>query len=561
MDIIDSFIKQDQQFNFIEISADASKKKFFTIKNNKNILIMQITTLPGSCDEDFENGPGEYSQYFYFKHSFHFLEKIGNIPRIIATDNDRGLILLQHLGNIRLKDYLEMNPDCDKYIYDSMNWLIKLHQINFVDNILSERLYDLNAMRKEVERFIKWTLKYANNYDIFVFNNGIENILAQLKTRSIVYNHRDFHPRNIMIHDNKIYIIDTQDMCIGPNYCDLVSLLFNPNFLFSMNKRKKYIEYFHKMGKIHEPFDSFYKKIINYAVIRVLKSYGWHSQYFMRDMRWLSQEQIRNNQKTLQDLSKITGNNPVFDIINKHKIIPVILCAGLGIRMNQPAYPKTLCEINGRPMLFYILDAVVKLNPARIIIVVGHQKEMIIEKTREYPYKNIEFIVQPQAMGTGHAVMQCQKSLEKFNGQLLILFGDKPLITTNTLENLVIDFFKHNLDAGLLSYLSDYSHKQTGRIIRNSKKEITQIYEDVDEKYPSNEFAGGVQMYNSKKLFECIYHISNNNNKNEYYLGDVVSVMYNKKYLIGSTITNNNNELMNVNTKAELEYAKKLLNY
>lgn len=562
MDIIDSFINKNNKYEFIPLYGDASKKKFFEIKNNDKLLLLKITIEPGLYDEQFDQIKCDNSQYDYFKYSLEFLKNINNVPRVIASNNDLGIILMERVGNLRLKEYLDENIACTKYIYQAIDWLVRLNELSkIVDNKIMERKYGKNAMEKEIQMFIKWGLKYANNYDVLIFMQGINSLLSKLEPTELVYNHRDYQLRNIMVYNDQIYIIDTQDICIGPNYCDIATLLFNPNIIFTMEEKKSFAKYFHKNAKIQEPFEEFFLKISYYGLIRILKSYGRHCMYYIRDGRQPSMEMIEINRKLLNQMSTILEPNYIFDIINKYSIIPIILCAGKGSRMNNNKIPKPLCEINGKPMLFYILDNVVKLNPYQIIIVVGHQKEMIISKLKEYPYQNIIFVNQDEQLGTGHAVMQCQQTLQIFNGQLLILFGDKPLTSIRTLEKLAFDFFSKKWDAALVTYVGDTSWQQPGRIIRNSEGNIIEVYEDANKNYPANEFAGGIQMYNSVKLFNSIYQIENNNSKQEYYLADVIKIMYEKNYRIGTTIVEDKTELLNVNTKSDLENAIKILKH
>ncbi len=236
----------------------------------------------------------------------------------------------------------------------------------------------------------------------------------------------------------------------------------------------------------------------------------------------------------------------------------IILAAGKGTRMKSEL-PKTLCEINAKPMLFYILDTVTKIEPQKIIIVVGHKSEMIINKLKEYPYKNIEFVYQNDALGTGDAVKQAEVVFKELNGTSLILFGDKPFISIDTINKLISEYNEKNLDACFISYKAELGYQKNGRIIRNGMGEIMRIQEDPNIKYPSDEYNAGIQLYNTKILFTYIKEITNNNAKNEYYLGDVIKIIKKNNYLIGNVLIDNRSELLNINTKEELYFAESKL--
>src|SRR3989339_1930651 len=102
----------------------------------------------------------------------------------------------------------------------------------------------------------------------------------------------------------------------------------------------------------------------------------------------------------------------------------IILAAGKGTRMKSDL-PKVFHEILGEPMLSYVLETVKKLSPAKTLLVVGHMRELIMDYYRDRP---VEFVVQEQQLGTGHAVMQAEPFLKGFSGQVLVLAGDVPLI-------------------------------------------------------------------------------------------------------------------------------------
>lgn len=557
MDILESFIKKDNRFSFNKLVGDFSAKQFYEMRE---FILIKISDHEDKFDEYFEEDCVGLSQFDYFKFTFDFFyKKLGNVPKILAINDPNSLILMENKGHIRMKEHLnEINFD-KKYIYQTIDWLIKLQNLSIEDeNIINKHHYGMQSMEKEIKLFIDWYLKYLNQNDLKIFASEIHNLFKLIIDSKQTINHRDFQPRNILIQENNIYVIDTQDACIGPYICDISTLLFNTCKLFDDDDRTDFVNYYFKNQTFEENYSKFFQKFLIYAFIRTLKSIGSHSRYLIRDNNYASLEIIQKNKLMLDDLKSKLNLPIMYNILDKNKLIPVILAAGKGTRMNS-FLPKTLCEINGKPMLYYILDTVVKLNPHKIIIIVGHKKEVVIEKILKYPYKNIEIIEQKELLGTGQALMEASSDLKNFPGQLLILFGDKPLITLNTLEKLVSNFYENNFDASLLSYLGETSFKKNGRIIKENNK-IVEVHEDENLDFISNEFVGGVQLYNSIKLFENLHLINNNNAKKEYYLADVIKIMTKKNLKIGSMRTNNLNELLNVNTSSDLETARLYLN-
>jgi bifunctional UDP-N-acetylglucosamine pyrophosphorylase/glucosamine-1-phosphate N-acetyltransferase len=113
-------------------------------------------------------------------------------------------------------------------------------------------------------------------------------------------------------------------------------------------------------------------------------------------------------------------------------IATVILAAGKGTRMKSEQ-PKVLHPVCGKPMIRHVCDAVEKLGTTRTLLVVGYQAE----KVRAVAGEAVEYVLQAEQLGTGHAVLQTETALRDFAGQVLVLYGDTPLLTPETLRNLI----------------------------------------------------------------------------------------------------------------------------
>ena len=112
-----------------------------------------------------------------------------------------------------------------------------------------------------------------------------------------------------------------------------------------------------------------------------------------------------------------------------------ILAAGKGKRMNNPNKAKVMFELKNKPMIGYVVETAKKLSPRKIILIVGWQKDSVIEYVSSIQ-KEIIFTEQKEQLGTGHAIMQIENPLQDFSGNVLVLSGDVPLLSISTLQTL-----------------------------------------------------------------------------------------------------------------------------
>ena len=115
----------------------------------------------------------------------------------------------------------------------------------------------------------------------------------------------------------------------------------------------------------------------------------------------------------------------------------IILAAGKGKRMNNPSLAKVMATLDGKPLIEHVLIEANKLLPEKIIIVVGHQKDNVIDYVQSLGFSNISFVEQKEQLGTGHAVNQARSELLNYDGDILILAGDVPLLSSETLINFI----------------------------------------------------------------------------------------------------------------------------
>lgn len=241
-------------------------------------------------------------------------------------------------------------------------------------------------------------------------------------------------------------------------------------------------------------------------------------------------------------------------------IAVVILAAGMGKRMNNPNLPKVLAEIDSKPLIYYVLKQVENLSPERTLLVVGHKKEMIIEYVEKSDFKHIDFAFQSEQLGTGHAVEQTRSMLSDFDGDILILAGDVPLLKSESLLNFINIHFDSNADVSVLSTTAPNPHGY-GRVVRDNNGNFIKITEhkDADEEILKiDEINSGIYIINSKDLFESLHKIKNDNVQGEYYLTDIIEILKKDNKNVLALNAAPFEELQGINTFEELAKATEI---
>ncbi len=231
-------------------------------------------------------------------------------------------------------------------------------------------------------------------------------------------------------------------------------------------------------------------------------------------------------------------------------VVAIILAAGKGVRM-QSDLPKVFHKLKGKPMLQYVIETVQSLGIDKIYVVVGHKKEMIVDYFKDWP---VTFVSQDKQLGTGHAVLMVEQYLKNFLGTVLVLAGDVPLLSKETLKDL-IDFHVSNRASvtDLTAELPDALNY--GRIIRDSSGRLLKIVEKKDatpEELKIREINTGTFCFNSKDLFSALDQVKAENAQKEYYLTDTVEILNKAKKPVFARLARDYKETLGVNTKEEL---------
>ena len=239
-------------------------------------------------------------------------------------------------------------------------------------------------------------------------------------------------------------------------------------------------------------------------------------------------------------------------------ITTVILAAGKGTRMKSELV-KVLHPILGLPMLSYPMDLSLKgIKSEKTIVVVGYQADQIKER---FGNPGIQFALQEEQLGTGHAALQAIPFLKTFTGTVLILCGDVPLVKTDTIRAFIDAYGKSN---AILSVLTTEMEDPFGygRIIRSSEGWLEKIVEEKDaskEEKSIREINSGIYCVKAPFLIKGLREIGRDNAQGEYYLTDLVEIAKRKELRCSAHIVRDPVEVMGINTRVDLAVANEVL--
>lgn len=240
----------------------------------------------------------------------------------------------------------------------------------------------------------------------------------------------------------------------------------------------------------------------------------------------------------------------------------VILAAGKGTRMKSEL-PKVLHKIQGLSLLERVINETLKVkNLDESVVITGHKAELVDDLVGQiYDKKTVNTVLQSPQLGTGHAVSMAISQLQNFDGNVLILCGDTPLLTTEVLDDLV-DF--HNTEKSDLTVFSAIFDNPTnyGRIVKKNGKldKIVEEKDATDEQKLIMEVNTGVYCLNWQKILPAFSSLKSNNSQNEYYLTDIIEWAVKQGLNTHSHILEDNTQSFGINSKEHLMQATKILN-
>jgi len=238
------------------------------------------------------------------------------------------------------------------------------------------------------------------------------------------------------------------------------------------------------------------------------------------------------------------------------EFVGIILAAGIGKRMKSNL-PKPLHKVCGIPIIDHIICCLQNCNIKQLITVVGHKGEILSEHLKE----RTEIVWQMNQLGTGDAVIQTEEILSDYNGNILVLPGDTPLIKSDSLISLM----KKHEDSGAIATILTMELDDPasyGRIVRDESKKFVSIteYKDAsDEIKRIKEVNTGIYCFNSKALFRALKNINNNNEQKEYYLTDVLGILVHDGVKVETVKITDPLEALGINSRQELAVAEVIM--
>jgi bifunctional UDP-N-acetylglucosamine pyrophosphorylase / glucosamine-1-phosphate N-acetyltransferase len=242
-------------------------------------------------------------------------------------------------------------------------------------------------------------------------------------------------------------------------------------------------------------------------------------------------------------------------MIRQQPLFTIILAAGKGTRMKSDL-AKVLHQVFFAPMIHHVLTTVRELRPLKSIAIIGHQREAVIQALQGY---DVEFVVQEEQLGTGHAVLCAEKEIRDQDGVVMILCGDTPLIKADTLRSMYQQHLDHAAVCTIMTtILSDPTHY--GRIISDDLGRVTAIVEEKDasaEQKRIKEINAGIYCVNNRFLFETLRKVGTDNSQGEVYLTDIVSIAVSTGITVEKFINPCAQDVLGVNSRIELALAHK----
>ncbi|NLK97085.1 MAG: bifunctional UDP-N-acetylglucosamine diphosphorylase/glucosamine-1-phosphate N-acetyltransferase GlmU [Epulopiscium sp.] len=233
----------------------------------------------------------------------------------------------------------------------------------------------------------------------------------------------------------------------------------------------------------------------------------------------------------------------------------IILAAGEGTRMKSKK-SKVLHKVLGKSLIQHVINAAKYAGSEKTCLVIGYKGEEVKEAIGD----GVEYAVQKERLGTGHAVMQADYFIGE-EGDILVLYGDTPLITGETLKNMIETHRKEQNGVTILSAIVE-DPTGYGRIIRDESGNFVKNVEHKDaneEELKVREINGGMYCFQAKLLKEALKELTNDNVQGEYYLTDTLHIILSKGYKVNAMIVKDTNEILGVNSRAQLSEVTQIM--
>lgn len=237
-------------------------------------------------------------------------------------------------------------------------------------------------------------------------------------------------------------------------------------------------------------------------------------------------------------------------------LFAVILAAGEGKRMKSKS-SKVVHKICGKTLVQWVHQAVENAGVRESILVVGHRSDQVKECLGD----KVEYVMQEKQLGTGHAVMQAEGFLKGKDGYVLVLCGDTPLVTTETIAR-TIEYHKSGNNSATVITAELVDPAGYGRIIRDNNGGVLKIVEHKDAseiEKDIREINSGMYCFTIKDLLNALKELDNKNSQGEYYLTDTLEILINKGLKVGAVKVGNPDEILGINDRIQLAQADEIM--
>lgn len=228
----------------------------------------------------------------------------------------------------------------------------------------------------------------------------------------------------------------------------------------------------------------------------------------------------------------------------------------MGKRMRSDL-PKVLHPVEGRPMIAHCVERARRAGIDEVVVVVGYGADQVAEALAGH---GVELAVQAEQLGTGHAVIQAQPFLDGFDGNIIVLYGDMPLLTAGTIRAVVDRRDELDSAAAILTIELD-NPPDFGRIVRDAEGRVERVVEVRDatpEQLAIREVNVGPSCFDGPCLLDALGRLKADNAQGEYYLTDVVGILAGEGRRVETVATGDLVETLGINDSFHLDFARKL---
>ncbi|GAB1401366.1 bifunctional UDP-N-acetylglucosamine diphosphorylase/glucosamine-1-phosphate N-acetyltransferase GlmU [Elusimicrobiota bacterium] len=241
-----------------------------------------------------------------------------------------------------------------------------------------------------------------------------------------------------------------------------------------------------------------------------------------------------------------------------NNIYTVILGAGEGTRMKS-RLPKILHKVAGKELISHVIDCLAGIKSKRTFVVIGNGADLV--KTYLAKYKNVDTVLQKERLGSGHALLQVKNKAKGLKGNILVMCGDTPLVKKDTVKKLISYHLKNKNHATVLSGSVENPFGY-GRIVRDANGNVSCIVEEKSatmQEKQIKEINSGIYCFNLETLWNALSKVKPDNNKKEYYLTDVISILNKTGYKTDAVSVCSEEEILGVNDRLQLATAGDIL--